>query len=76
MPTRTPRCRCRTSTGLARQLNDGTPQGTDLVLAIGRLSEQADGRRLAERHAFAKRFAAFDRPKTAKLLDALLATAR
>lgn len=62
--------------GLARQLNDGTAQGTDLVLAIGRLSEQADGRREAERHAFAKRFAAFDRPKTAKLLADLLATAR
>jgi CHAD domain-containing protein len=62
--------------GLARQLNDGSPQGTDLVLAIGRLSEQADERRGTERRAFAERFETFDRDKTTKVLTALLASTR
>lgn len=60
---------------LAVEVNDGSPEATDAVLAVGRLSELVDERRVAERAAFAKRFARFDRPRTEKLLTKLLASA-
>lgn len=61
---------------LAHHLNDGTPSATDTVLALGRLSGRVDARRHAERAAFAKRFARFDRKRTEQLLEDLLASGR
>lgn len=58
--------------GLARQLNDGSPEGTAIVLAIGHLIDLAEARRAAARAAFAKRFRAFDGLTTRSLLAALL----
>jgi CHAD domain-containing protein len=60
---------------LAHDLHQGPGVGTDVLLAIGRLSDQLDRRRRAERAAFADRFAAYDTRSNRRALDELLRAA-
>ena len=58
---------------LARDLHQAGGVDTDVLLAVGRLSDQLDRRRRAEREAFADRFAAYDTSVNRRALKALLA---
>jgi CHAD domain-containing protein len=55
---------------LAHQLHDEV--GTDVILAMGRLSDHLERRRQQERQAFADRFAAYDTKANRRALDRLL----
>jgi CHAD domain-containing protein len=57
---------------LARELHDDGV-GADVLLAMGRLSDQLERRRREERDAFAARFAAYDTKANRRALDDLLA---
>lgn len=59
---------------LARELHDGGV-GADVLLAMGRLSDQLERRRLHERDDFAARFAAYDVKANRRALDVLLGEA-
>jgi CHAD domain-containing protein len=61
---------------LADDLQQGGTVDASVLLAMGRLSEHLDRRRLAEREAFAKRFAAYDTKANRALMKQLLAPAR
>jgi CHAD domain-containing protein len=56
---------------LARELHDDGV-GADVLLAMGRLSDQLERRRREEREAFAARFAAYDTKANRRALDDLL----
>jgi len=60
---------------LAHHLRDRLGIGTDTLLAVGRLVDHLERVRQRERDAFDDRFAAYDTPANASLLDALLAKA-
>jgi CHAD domain-containing protein len=59
---------------LAHDLHEAPGVDADVLLAMGRLSDQLDRRRRAEREAFAERFAAYDTGANRRALDELLAT--
>ena len=61
---------------LARTLHAEGALDAGALLAMGQLTEQLDRRRLAQREAFADRFAAYDAKATARSLDALVDHAR
>ena len=57
---------------LARDLHQRPDVDTDVLLAMGRLSDHLDRRRRDERHEFAGRFAAYDTKANRKALTDLL----
>jgi CHAD domain-containing protein len=61
---------------LADELQGAGTVDASVLLAMGRLSEHLDRRRLAEREAFAERFAAYDTRANRELMKRLLAPAR
>ena len=63
-------------TAMAHELQDAPGVTTDTLVAIGRLTELFDRRRLAAREEFAARFADYDTKQTARSLAELLNAAR
>jgi CHAD domain-containing protein len=61
---------------LAHDLHERAVVDTDALLAMGRLSDQLERRRMVERAAFTKRFARYDRKSNRGALDALLRVVR